>query len=97
MPDSNNIVGVKSYKNAWVTSGTPVMIVPACSRVYCEIFNETVGQVRVGNPSGVVSQNLGALLISGGYITDWFSSDDWWVFSWAGGSGSISAWWVEGL
>jgi len=98
MGDSNNVAGFKGIRNVWLVSGTPIMLVPRMDREYAEIFNESVGTLRLGTPSGTVGLNNGILLPSGGYITDQFSSDDWWgVKMDGGGSGSVSSWWVEGL
>ena len=97
MPDSNNVAGYKNYKNVWLVSGIPTLIVPAVSRTYAEIFNESLGFIRLGNPSGTVNATNGVGLFSGGYISDFWSSDEWWAFSTLGGSGSVSAFWVEGL
>jgi len=97
MPSSVNEFGIKNFRNVWIVSGTPVMIVPNVQRTYAEIFNEGPVAVRMGGPSGTVTASMGMLLPSGTYISDPFSSDEWWAFSTSGGSGSVSSFWVEGV
>ena len=94
--ENNNISGIKWFANAWLISGAMVKLIPDVPKVYAEINNESIGVLRAG-VSGTLGLNHGLLLPSGTYIADWFSSDEWWVWSQSPGSGSVSAFWVEGL